>query len=199
MIPAWKQRLHETLAEHAADRGVDGSVPRVRQVVHRGFMEEERGVPNERTAFLTTTDVRSPKAAEIHARPNVEVDWYIHPAKVQFRIAAQAYMVPGAQHSWRASLPGRLAPGRGWDAERRRVWDALSPPMQASFRGPPPGTPLADATHVDELTDDAAGIPSSFALIVLDPTAVDVLDLDQRKRVVYKHESDSWSATQVAP
>lgn len=58
-------------------------MPRVRQVVHRGFMEEERGVPNERTAFLTTTDVRSPKAAEIHARPNVEVDWYIHPAKVQ--------------------------------------------------------------------------------------------------------------------
>lgn len=93
MIPAWKARIQEALANPKGDRSagtcrtyvgyyalasVCGGAPHVRHVVHRGFLRDS-------TTLVTTTDVRAPKVEEIRAQPAVELAWWIAPAKVQVR------------------------------------------------------------------------------------------------------------------
>lgn len=168
---AWKARLQEALAEAQGDRSAGtwtthvgfyalatlGAAPRVRHVVHRGFVQDS-------TTLVTTTDVRAPKAHEIHAHPAVELAWWIAPAKLQvrrslmqFRIAGQASIVPHAAHAWRAATSEPA-----WDAERARVWHALSPGLQDTFRGAPPGTPLAEAASAASPEEDASRIPTRY-------------------------------------
>lgn len=122
-----------------ATLSAQGESPRVRHVVHRGFA---RGT----NALLTTTDVRAPKAAELHARPAFELAWWIAPARVQvggrltqFRIRGYASLVSGSAPS--SVLPSQVE----WGAERERVWDGLRPQMKETFHGAAPGTPLDDA------------------------------------------------------
>lgn len=78
----------------AGESGVP--TPHVRFVVHRGFLNEDRTghrLSGQRAdarfgdsnALLTTTDVRSPKAAQLAdvANAPVEIAWWINPAKLQ--------------------------------------------------------------------------------------------------------------------
>ena len=61
-------------------------MPRVRQVVHRGFVNDQHeNASSDRLVF--TTDVRSSKAMDIASCSNapVELAWYIAPERVQVR------------------------------------------------------------------------------------------------------------------
>ncbi|KAI3624522.1 SMM1 [Malassezia furfur] len=187
MIPAWKARIQEALANPKGDRSaasVCGGAPHVRHVVHRGFLRDS-------TTLVTTTDVRAPKVEEIRAQPAVELAWWIAPAK--FRISGTATVLPHAEHAWRGLESGDL------DAERERVWHALGPGLQDTFRGAPPGVPLADAAHAPPPEVDASSIPTSFALLLIEPHKVDVLDLAEMKRTVYERTEEHWSETKVTP
>lgn len=61
-------------------------VPRVRYVMHRGFVNETNDPESE--CLIFTTDVRSSKASEIamHSQAPVEIAWYIAPERIQVRI-----------------------------------------------------------------------------------------------------------------
>jgi len=67
----------------------------------------------------------------------------LHP---QFRIQGAAYLLPAPAHKWRAQFPdAQLAisdANFAWDEERERFWRLLSPRMQSTFFGPPPGQPI---------------------------------------------------------
>ena len=67
----------------------------------------------------------------------------LHP---QFRIQGAAYLLPAPAHKWRAQFPdAQLAisdTNFAWDEERERFWRLLSPRMQNTFFGPPPGQPV---------------------------------------------------------
>ncbi|WFC96203.1 tRNA-dihydrouridine(20) synthase [NAD(P)(+)] [Malassezia brasiliensis] len=195
MIPGWKAWIQEALADSKSDRSAGyyalatlcGGVPHVRHVVHRGFLRDS-------TTLVTTTDVRAPKVEEIRAQSAVELAWWIAPAKVQFRISGTASVLPHAAHVWRGTEP------RDLDAERERVWHALGPGLQNTFRGAPPGISLADASHAKPPEVDASSIPTSFALLLIEPHKVDVLDLTQMKRTVYERiKEEQWSETEVTP
>ena len=62
--------------------------PRVRTVVHRGFLNEDRtGRIDEREPesciLLLTTDTRSEKVREITTNPSVQIAWYIDQSRMQ--------------------------------------------------------------------------------------------------------------------
>ena len=124
--------------------------------MHRGFLRDG-------TTLVTTTDVRAPKVEEIRAQSAVELAWWIAPAKVQvrvclmqFRISGTATVLPHSAHAWRGTEPGDL------DAERERVWNALGPGLQDTFRGAPPGVSLADALRAAPPEVDASSIPTRY-------------------------------------
>lgn len=62
--------------------------PKVRTVVHRGFLNEDRtGRIDEREPesciLIFTTDTRSDKVREITANPSVQIAWYIDQSRMQ--------------------------------------------------------------------------------------------------------------------
>lgn len=104
----WKSRLKNALAMHAGDWSISkydisnlgmyafSSLqkhdmhselePRVRYVIHRGFVNEPSDPESE--CLIFTTDVRSSKASEIATHPHspAEIAWYIAPERTQVRI-----------------------------------------------------------------------------------------------------------------
>lgn len=73
-------------------------------------------------------------------------------------------MLPHKGHEWRAAFPAdKLSPqcsdAFDWDTERERVWHELSPGMQATFFGPPPGAEVD--TKAPTEPPPGAGIPDS--------------------------------------
>lgn len=199
-------------------------MPRVRQVVHRGFVNDQHeNASSDRLVF--TTDVRSSKAMDIASCSNapVELAWYIAPERVQFRIQGAAYLLPAPTHKWRAQFPdAQLAisdTNFAWDEERERFWRLLSPRMQNTFFGPPPGQPVPpiataessslsptprpqhqiQSPHERNLREPNA-IPESFALVIIEPHKVDVLELKHAQRTIYEREvNGAWNGTSVAP
>ncbi|KAK4698433.1 pyridoxamine 5'-phosphate oxidase, partial [Phenoliferia sp. Uapishka_3] len=159
--------------------------PRVRMVVHRGFLNERRstedpswsenpskdseGHPFTSSTMLVTTDVRGPKAAQILSSSVVEFVWWHSTTQHQFRIRAKASILPPAGHPFMSMFPASelTPPGLttfNWESERLRQFRKLNPPLRASFVRPIPGTPL-EGTDIDPSTFPK-GLPSD-----LDPAA----------------------------
>lgn len=71
--------------------------PRVRYVIHRGFVNETNDPESE--CLIFTTDVRSSKASDIAMRPQapVEIAWYISQERIQVRMLHVDIKV---SHSW---------------------------------------------------------------------------------------------------
>ncbi|KAI5479021.1 hypothetical protein MNV49_004303 [Pseudohyphozyma bogoriensis] len=141
----------------------DMNGPRVRFVVHRGFLNERR--PSEPTSWsknpstdaqdtaltsevmLVTTDVRGPKATQIRASQQVEIAWWLSVTQHQFRVRSKAWILPSPEHSLANAFPSTtLAPASlpefDWEQERLRIFRKMSPELRASFCRPIPGTPL---------------------------------------------------------
>lgn len=137
--------------------------------------------------------MRGPKGAQLVDNPAAEIAWWMEPTKHQFRIQAQAFVLPPPGHRLLSQFPGeRLAPFAGfdWEAERQRIYKKLSPPLKASFVRPIPGTPVNSPDGADPETfpkslpveEEASEKEKellkqaleNFALIVLEPHHVDV-------------------------
>jgi len=74
----WLGRLKTSLHYHPSSNlyslaTIEDTVPRVRTVVHRSFVNANTPAP----LLVTTTDVRAPKSAHIAGNPHVELAWYI--------------------------------------------------------------------------------------------------------------------------
>lgn len=72
------------------------------------------------------------------------------PTKTQFRITANAFILPPPNHPLHSKFPAeRLAPCAdfSWEAERLRIWRKMSADLRASFLRPVPGTKLKVDPH----------------------------------------------------
>lgn len=176
------------------------AAPRVRYVVHRGFL-------GDTDCLLTTTDVRSEKGRQmgLGQRMPVELAWYIASNRKQFRIRGQAFLVGCNDATGTIASPrtaGFWPAAQDWTAERERMWDSLSPDMQRTFFGQAPGSSLSQTAHTvtKQSAEQPDRISPNFALLVLEPEEVDQLDLMAFKRTIYTRQSTGvWSQRQVAP
>jgi PPOX class probable FMN-dependent enzyme len=157
--------------------------PANRTVVFRGFLAETDQI-------TAVADIRSAKARELEANPWAEVCWYFPMTREQFRLGG------------RATLVGE-GPGDGAARQARLdAWRGLSDEARQSFTWPSPGEPRDSAAPIVETPADALSPPGTFALIILDPDAVDHLELDgiPHRRWAYRREADGrWSGREINP
>ena len=194
-----------------------GIFPRSRSVIHRGVVS----LSSSRRLLLTTTDIRTPTAHQLHANPNSEAAFWFAEPKVQFRIVASTYLLPESSHPWHAAFPANELTETGntqidWDQERLITFDSISGHLRATFARPVPGTPMTNyeegkawPTTVDtrgeekdeqgkRVVDEAL---TNFALVVLDPSEVECLELDPipNRRTKWTKKADQWEAQVLVP
>ncbi|GAA5855535.1 hypothetical protein JCM8547_007878 [Rhodosporidiobolus lusitaniae] len=175
--------------------------------------------------LVVTTDVRSPKARQLASSPSVEIAWWLSATQHQFRILGSAYILPSPSASFTFSFPfpsAKLAPypDFSWEDERIRQFRKLSPELRASFYRPVPGTKMsewggkmedlpgalpetAEEAEGEEQKKQIAEALKNFALIVIDPTEVDLVDLGAvpNTRTAWKLDSSSneWKEECLVP
>ncbi len=157
--------------------------PANRTVVFRGFLDDE----TNQLQFVT--DLRSDKIDQIHHQPWAEVCWYFTKTREQFRIAGTLKLVTAdseqAQQNTRVDL-----------------WQKLSDSARLQFVWPHPGQPRADQTEFTEIpAPDEMHPPDNFGLVLLNPTAVDHLQLrgEPQNRDRYFLSGAAWQVEAVNP
>jgi pyridoxamine 5'-phosphate oxidase len=194
-----------------------GTFPRSRSVIHRGIVSPS----SSRPLLLTTTDIRTPKAHQLHANPNSEATFWFAGPKVQFRIVASTYLLPQSSHPWHASFPAYELTGSensqfNWDHERLEAFDGISGHLRASFVRPVPGTPTASYEEAKKWPETAAKrgeakeeeekrvveeALTNFALVVLDAAEVEFLELGPipNRRTKWTKKGNQWEEQIVVP
>jgi len=160
------------LATVAAD-----GAPRNRTVVFRGFAPQEDGL-------LVITDTRSEKMAELSAQCRAEVAWYFTHTREQFRLRVRVNAItPDEQDA-------------GLLALRERVWTGLSDPAREQFFWRSPGRPLGEG----ERPAVGAGLPGTFAVLVLQPDYIDHLVLAKvQTRHLSRFDHGDWHEQSLNP
>ncbi|BGP38628.1 hypothetical protein JCM10450v2_002578 [Rhodotorula kratochvilovae] len=176
--------------------------------------------------LVITTDARTPKARQLASQPAVEIAWWLSATQHQFRLLGRAYVLPSPSLPSAAAFPfpaEKLAPytgGFSWEAERQRQFRRLSPELRASFCRPTPGTKLGewggrmedlpatlpewvDKAENDEQRGQIEEAFENFALVVIDCTEVDLVDLgaqpNTRTRWTLDTASGEWKEEGVVP
>jgi len=192
-------------------------IPRVRTVVHRGFLSSE----SSRPLILTTTDIRTPKAHQIQSNRVIEIGWFIRPTEEQFRITGFARLSPHPKfHSFAPDTQTQL-PDLDLDAERRRIFNSVSGAIRASFCRPVPGSPLpggyeegkkwpvtlpklAEWKNEQERVQVETAF-ENFALLLIEPFNVDLVELapSPNQRTFFERIGDAnelrWKEQIVVP
>lgn len=192
--PCWRRHLDATLANTGDDPSArfaqlatvdtDGR-PANRTVVIRLIQAETN-------ALIIATDVRSDKVVQLQAAPEAELCWYLAAPREQFRIRGTVTVVD------------RAAQDADQQALRRHIWQTLGTGTQRTFYGQPPGShrdaTRAAAEPVPAQVND--GPAESMAILILEPYAVDHLDLKTtpHRRTLHRRMPDGgWISTIVNP
>ncbi|KAJ7196177.1 pyridoxamine 5'-phosphate oxidase-domain-containing protein [Mycena haematopus] len=226
-IPRWKAALEKALAAHSKSTviqlaSIDPStpVPHVRSLVFRGFVS-----PTENPAhplLLATTDIRTPKTAQMIANPHVQVVWWIEGSQEQYRIAGRAHIVPAPGHALHKHFLHTIGPlsegGKyDWEVKRIEVFKSMSPMMKASWCRPTPGSRIEGGedeakkwpTELEEpKPGDAEGKRlwemslSNFSLVVIEPQDVDYVELHpipNRRTRFWRSSGGVWNEEALVP
>jgi len=235
-VPRWKPIIEDAITKHKHSVVIQiatisvsqfgTSSPHVRSHIFRSFISPS-SLPS-RPFLLTTTDVRTPKIAQIDRNPNVEVAWWIPGTQEQFRIAGWATSIPSPTHPSYDELGIGLGHAIGfsgfreenfdWEAKRKEVFNDMNGAMKASWCRPIPGSPLKspdDAkswptelpklgeAKTDEERKNLEKALKNFALIVIEPSEVDYIELgvnpNRRTRFIWKGKEAEWSEEMVVP
>lgn len=170
-------------------------VPQVRSHIHRAFVEPSPVLQ----LLITTTDIRTPKAAQIRENPAVAaVFWFAKPGE-QYRLTGRATIFPGSSMDGLA-VDKSNKDKKDWEKERKRIFNTVSGHLRASFARPIPGTPIDSYDEakkwpvrlppLDEGGEEVEKAYKNFALIIIEPTEVDLVEFggyenrefDQRTR-----------------
>jgi pyridoxamine 5'-phosphate oxidase len=161
---------------------------------------------------VTTTDIRTPKAHQIHDQPRVELAWWFEQTQEQLRIAGNAVLVPSSAHSVPRYDFGRSGALRDydWEQKRKEVFDGLSGHMKASWCRPLPGAPLTNdpntwpETLEGKTEQDQRNLQEAlenFALLLIDPDDIDYVELgvvpNRRTRFVWNQ--GKWNESALVP
>jgi hypothetical protein len=180
-----------------------------------------------------TTDARMEKAGEIADTAAaisggmtggggpVEAVFWVEETQTQWRVRGTAWVlgpdVEGEEgKSARETILARMRRRDGaedggeedwsWKREITAHFGNLSPVMRGTFRGPPPGQPVAVppeqgmeiGQEVQDLEDEVAR--RNFRVVVIVPSEVDQVDLSDPKRGqrwLYSYRGRSWQAKQA--
>lgn len=158
--------------------------PANRTVVFRGFLENSNQIK-------IVTDSRSEKITQIQQQPWGEICWYFTETREQFRLAGQISLV-GANH-----------PNKTLLQERQQAWENLSDSARHQFTWSHPGQQRQDNDPAFDSPPPNANNPlPHFALLLLNPTKVDHLELrgNPQNRYLYNlDESGSWTIQAINP
>ncbi|KAF8588562.1 hypothetical protein K439DRAFT_1384356 [Ramaria rubella] len=192
-----------------------GAVPRSRSVIHRGLITPSHFKP----LLLATTDIRTPKAHQLHVNTSSEATFWFSKSNIQFRISAITHLLPHPSHSWNALFPrDELSGDTGfdWEQHRLKMFDDMSAHLRASFVRPVPGTPMesydeakkwpvtaprrgeTDGEEEERIVEQAL---NNFALVVLNPIEVDFLELGPipNRRTKWTKKEEGWEEQIVVP
>ncbi|KAG6817567.1 hypothetical protein H0H87_006944 [Tephrocybe sp. NHM501043] len=225
-VPRWKTAITNALAEYEKSTGMlaytgpelmdrslavfqlasidpTAPVPHVRSHLFREFV-----TPSSRPSLplvLTTTDIRTPKAAQIISNPHVELAWWIEGTQEQYRISGLASAIPAPTNSLykhflhnleHAAPNSAVAILKGenfdWEAQRNESFRKMSAYMKATWCRPTPGIPLQGGEEeakkwpvkLEEPGEDAdeetkknwETALGNFALLIIDPIEVDYIE-----------------------
>ncbi|KAG6874623.1 hypothetical protein C0992_007241 [Termitomyces sp. T32_za158] len=235
-VPRWKTAITNALAEHEKATVVQlasidptAPVPHVRSHIFREFI-----IPKSKPSlplFLTTTDIRTPKTAQIISNPHVQVAWWIEGTQEQFRISGTASAIPAPTnglykqflHNVKHAVPNSAVAtlkdeNFDWEAKRKESFKNMSAHMKASWCRPTPGSPLEGGeeeakkwpVRLEEPTEDAdeefkrnwETAMENFALLVVDPTDVDYVELGvipNRRTRFWRKSDGSWDSEVIVP
>jgi PPOX class probable FMN-dependent enzyme len=176
-----RQAPYSRFLQLATVRG-DGR-PANRTMKFSGFLGE-----SEQLTFQT--DARSAKLAEL-ARINwAEACWYFPVTHEQFRIGGRVRIV------------SEDTPESVLLEARRAAWRELAEPVRITFNWPEPGEPRDfQVPFPTEHPDPEEPLPQ-FSLVILDPEAVDHLELNGNPQNRWQFQRDDrghWSGTEVNP
>ncbi|KZS93527.1 hypothetical protein SISNIDRAFT_411274 [Sistotremastrum niveocremeum HHB9708] len=223
--PRWKKALERALDANkksvvysfaTVDLSVQPPQPRTRTVVHRGFVEPKGA---SHPLLLTTTDIRAAKVHELNGDANAELAWWIEGTQEQWRLASRAYIVPHPEHAEQVKIPQALfdiADGHFWEKERERIFNSLSGHMRASWARPAPGSPIPSYDEGKKWPEKLGGLGEgkneeeeqvirkafeNFALVVLQPFAVDYVELGvvPNQRTKFTQAGETWKEVIVVP
>ncbi|KAJ7053960.1 hypothetical protein C8F01DRAFT_1212076 [Mycena amicta] len=179
---------------------VNTPVPHVRSLIFRSFVSPTHDETHP--LLLATTDIRTPKTAQLIANPHVQVAWWIEGAQEQYRFTGTARVIPAPSQALHKHFMHSLVELRSessaksfdWEAKRLSVFRSMSPYMKASWCRPVPGSRLEDAGGEEgarrwpvEIEEPAEGDEegqrlweislANFALVVIEPSEVDHVEL----------------------
>ncbi|KAF8204146.1 hypothetical protein K438DRAFT_1819155 [Mycena galopus ATCC 62051] len=226
-VPRWKAALDNALAAHSKSTviqlaSLDPStpVPHVRSLIFRRFVS-----PTDNPAhplLLATTDIRTPKTAQMIANPHVQVVWWIDGSQEQYRFAGKAHIIPAPVHALHKHFlhtVGPLSEGGDydWEAKRIEVFKSMSPMMKASWCRPTPGSRLEGGEDEAKkwpvkLEEPEAGDEegkrlwemslSNFALVIIEPQDVDYVELrpiPNRRTRFWRTSGGVWNEEALVP
>lgn len=156
--------------------------PANRTVVFRDYIADTN-------ALMFVTDIRSAKIEQIAHQPEGELCWYFTETREQFRLGGTLRLVT---HEHEDPDSVRI---------RQEAWENLSDNSRQQFAWPQPGQPRSQSGH--ETTDLSESPPlSTFAVLILEPDAVDHLELrgEPQNRYQYWQQPDqSWKMVEINP
>jgi pyridoxamine 5'-phosphate oxidase len=175
--------------------------PAVRTVGFRGFVGEDNGKGKSRnpgaesSLILVSTDISMSKVRELERSNGVyEVCWWHAGTNQQIRFSGTAHIFRRNQvvefpEAWlKRYISVKGDKEWTWTNERDRLWRVHTPRLRGTFRNPPSGTPLdcegkrARLHDVQLAPDDdreeAKEAKERFALLVLEITELEIMDLD---------------------
>ncbi|KAF5385152.1 hypothetical protein D9615_001080 [Tricholomella constricta] len=204
-------------------------IPHVRSHIFRDFIapKSNPALP----LIITTTDIRTPKTTQIISNPHVQIAWWIDSTQEQFRISGLASAIPtpanalykhflhNVRNAKSTSAVAALSrEGFDWEAKRKQMFKSMSGHMKASWCRPVPGTRLEGEEEearkwpvkLEEPGDDAdeetrrnwETALANFALLIVDPTEADFLELGvmpNRRTRFWKTIDGAWDSEAVVP
>lgn len=201
--------------------------PCVRSHIFRTFLQS-RNAPSL-PLLISTTDVRTPKVTQLSANSDVELVWWIDGSHEQFRIVGKANIYPSEKHTglrklFLEDIDGRQGvfealenEGFDWEAKRREIFGQMSAHMKATWCRPVPGSRLQGGDEEarkwperveepkegdEEMKKNWEMALSNFALVVIDPSLVDFVELavvPNRRTQFRRTSSAQWEETPLVP
>ncbi|CCK70126.1 uncharacterized protein KNAG_0D03800 [Huiozyma naganishii CBS 8797] len=182
--------------EEKEDVEIGESIPRVRSVVLRGFLFDERKL----NVLCFNTDLRSDKMRGLNASKRFEACFYFPQTWEQFRFSGKCFVISlngvggkGPKHQMLAKyrilleeemkdhdehLTYKFPTQKDWDEEVLRQWNTLSRSAKSLYRKPPPGQLLTSETS-EKLDKIQRGVDGAKEDVGLDNFAVVCLCVDQ--------------------
>lgn len=156
--------------------------PANRTVVFREFLPETNNL-------VFVTDTRSDKILHLTENPAAELCWYFTQTREQFRLGGNIQIITPT------------VTDQSLRQMHQQMWEALSDKARQQFAWPYPGKPRTKEGF-EESTFDSQTPPDTFAMLILDPSTVDHLELrgDPQNRYQYHRQLDgSWGMIAVNP